>query len=219
MKKTISLLIALSCLWGCNGWNLKGELDVHQEMTLVDKKGNEVPLAPGIYTAYLNVHSKKGVKLKLQQGNWKENFTFSTPPGEKLPPLGEFSLTSADSGQAYDLKANITQEVTRSPIINRTRPCNPMDYRYEDPYYYYLDYPPGWNWNSSGSQEVSYQERTDILEGEVIFLSVDDAAQPMAVFNGERSSVEIHYLHRGPCISTYYNPYDPFYPYPYYPYY
>jgi hypothetical protein len=199
MKNTLfPILMTILCLVGCN--ELKGSLQVTQQMTLKDKKGKEIILQPSVIEAKLEFEDKdeKGKEIDLEfkdiNGKKKE-VEFVVPPGIYIPDReGSFELKSSQSGQAYDLLGEVHTDVDVAGPYNTTEYCTVSVREWVCRNVHFTDREGkrrhrrqcGYEYVSrSGRQDVTYRVTTTTVNGKADI--VDGARGTIATFTGSAS--------------------------------
>ena len=116
MKSGLKLIALFSflILSGCRELSFKGSLQVGEVLTVKNTRNKLVPLNPGAYSIDFKVSAKK-VEITIPTAqNQKQNITLSIPKGLEIPQNGPFELTSVQSGQPFDLKANVETRISES---------------------------------------------------------------------------------------------------------
>jgi hypothetical protein len=120
VKKLIPILAVGFLVVSCDA--IKGNLRVNEELTLKAKKTGlfssgtkdiKVPVA--VYEAKLNPTSKTNINLEIEVGGKDQKIPFKMAEGTTLPEVeGRVDILGGDSGQPYDLQANVRTDVSKS---------------------------------------------------------------------------------------------------------
>jgi hypothetical protein len=89
-------------------------LQVEEILTVKNTRNKLIPLSPGAYSLDIKVTAKKVEVTIPTAQNQKQNLSLSIPKGLEIPQNGPFELTSAQSGQPFDLKAMVETRITES---------------------------------------------------------------------------------------------------------
>lgn len=125
MKSSLQLfaLMSLLLLSGCRELSFKGSLQVSEVLTIKNSNNKLIPINPGSYSIDLKVGSKK-VEITIPTSqNQKQNLSLSLPKGLEVPVNGSFKLTSAQSGQPFDLNASIETQISESAPKRELESC------------------------------------------------------------------------------------------------
>jgi hypothetical protein len=128
MKKFIPLLAFSILLVACD--EMKGQLSVGEELTVKAKKTGlfqngtkEVKIPAASYEAKLNPTSKTSMNLELKVNGKDIKVPFKIKEGTKIPEFdGQIDVLASDSGQAYDLHADVKSDVS-SYDFDTTETC------------------------------------------------------------------------------------------------
>ena len=196
MKTTLNIVLVsvlLTLGFGCK--KIDGTLDVNEEIKL-KRWGKTHTYSPGQYESQAILSSQDKVTLEIG----RKNFSFNVPDDTKVPRRnGTLFINSKDSGQPFDLFAELATNVERSETRRTTRSCT-----YTEPYTY-CEYVPRQGercWTEYrtyfGHQRVEYYVKT--TDYSVTFeLLRPGSDQNSAVFEGqERESTRV-YTWRGRC--------------------
>jgi hypothetical protein len=198
MKKL--LLGAVSCLLilGCKK-DYDGQLDVNLSTTLKAKSGTIV-IQPGVYKSTLSIKKSSAlVQVDLGANSGKENFEFKFPSNMQLPSGGgEFDLSSAQTGQPYDMHGVLRQFVEQSELKRGREGCSYQRTEYECYYDQHGHRICGYvSRTYQGWRDVEYY---DVTTTDALRASLQSAGGPAtAVFSGTDSRVERRYVQVGPC--------------------
>lgn len=118
MKRFLPLIAASFLLIACD--EMKGNLSVKEELTLKAKKTGlfqsgtkEVKIPAASYEAKLNPTSKTSMNLELKVNGKEVKVPFKIKEGTTIPEFGgEIDILAEDSGQQYDLHADVKSNVT-----------------------------------------------------------------------------------------------------------
>jgi hypothetical protein len=129
MKKTMFPMFALAFLvMSCD--SMEGNLNVTEELTLKAKKTGlfqsgtrEIKVPAAAYEAKLNPTSETNINLELKVSGKDQKIPFKIPKGTRLPEFeGKLDILSQDSGQPYDLVANVSTDQS-SYNFDRNESC------------------------------------------------------------------------------------------------
>ena len=124
--KTILCICACLFLVSCKA--AKGDLDIHESITLLKKKSlfssklKKVKIPAGNYKATLKASSKKKIKLKIKDVKGKDlSIPFLIPENFELKE-GDVELSSQVTKQPYDLAISIAKN-SNSQVYDTTESC------------------------------------------------------------------------------------------------
>ncbi len=128
MKKFFPLLAFSFLLVACE--DMKGTLSVSEELTVKAKKTGlfqngtkEAKIPAASYEAKLNPTSKTSMNLELKVNGKDIKVPFKVKEGTKIPEFdGQLDILAADSGQPYDLHADVKSDVS-SYDFDTTETC------------------------------------------------------------------------------------------------
>ncbi|MFL5784566.1 MAG: hypothetical protein ACJ76H_08165 [Bacteriovoracaceae bacterium] len=128
MKKILPIVAATFLLVACD--EMKGQLSVNEELTVQAKKTGlfqsgtkEAKIPAASYEAKLNPTSKTSINLELKVNGKDIKVPFKFKEGTTIPQYdGQLDILSADSGQPYDLHADVKSE-TNSYDFDTTETC------------------------------------------------------------------------------------------------
>jgi hypothetical protein len=128
MKKILPIVAAAFLLVACD--EMKGQLSVKEELTVQAKKTGlfhsgtkEAKIPAAVYDAKLNPTSKTSMNLELKVNGKDIKVPFKIKEGTQLPEYdGQVDILAADSGQPYDLHADVKSE-TSSYDFDTTETC------------------------------------------------------------------------------------------------
>ena len=106
------VLAATFLVTGCR--TFEGRMNTKEQLVFNERKNNVVDV--GQADAKLKIDSETKVILEVSKEGRNNNpkITFKIPKHERLPSYdGEFSLTSEQVGQPYDVKGDLRTQVTR----------------------------------------------------------------------------------------------------------
>src|SRR5687768_6690322 len=112
MKKTLSTLVLCLSLFGCD--DLSGTIQTQSPLTLKVKKGKLITLDVGSHAAKFDYdESDRELEIKIKDASGKEQKAeLKIPSNVAIPERnGSFSLSAAQSGQAFDLSGNVQTQV------------------------------------------------------------------------------------------------------------
>jgi hypothetical protein len=117
MKRYLPLLAFAFLVVACD--EMKGQLSVNEELTVQAKKTGlfhsgtkEAKIPAGSYEAKLNPTSKTSMNLELKVNGKDIKVPFKIKEGTTLPQFeGQVDVLAADSGQPYDLHADVKSDV------------------------------------------------------------------------------------------------------------
>lgn len=120
MKKLFPILAVGLLVVSCDA--IKGNLRVNEELTLQAKKTGlfssgtrEIKVPVAVYEAKLNPTSKTNINLEIEVGGKDQKIPFKMPEGTTIPDFeGRVDILGGDSGQPYDLQANVRTDVSKS---------------------------------------------------------------------------------------------------------
>lgn len=120
MKKLFPILAVGFLVVSCDA--IKGNLRVNEELTLKAKKTGlfssgtkEIKVPVAVYEAKLNPTSKTNINLEIEVGGKDQKIPFNMPKGTTIPEVeGRVDILGGDSGQPYDLQANVRTDVSKS---------------------------------------------------------------------------------------------------------
>lgn len=197
MKKLLLLLIPAFFLTACE--ELDGLLNVHEQFSMLNKKGVELNLLPGTFDSELKI-TKKKLRVKIKDLNGKDQkFYFKVPSGVVLPKYqGEAVLPNNLSGQPVDLKMVANTDTVTSDLIHDTESCTYTrrrmvchGHRRHRDCYWVTD-------TIYGYQQVEYKVVTNTKVVDVLFLEPASQTQ-MAEFDATKISHYRDYTYKGPC--------------------
>lgn len=215
MKKVqlaLGSLLAAFVLVGCQ--EIQGRFEATAPLVLKQKK-ETITLPPGEYRAEVS-RNRKGSELEFQirRGKQKHEVKLRLPEATRLPKEGgSFVLRAADTGQAWDVRGEMSQETAIGDLIHGHEPCTvqvnrgwcdryggryPRRGDRYDPYDPYYD---GWgrcSYTYHGFREVDFREvRTTTF----VSLEFSDAQTDLTIgtFNGQRADVVRDYEFIGHC--------------------
>jgi hypothetical protein len=110
-QKLLGLVGLMLLLTGCLEVSFKGTLKIDQTLKVKNTKNRMINLNPGNYTADINVSSKAVEVVVPVSRRDKQIFKLAIPKGMDLPENGQFTLTSAQSGQPFHLVADVMTEI------------------------------------------------------------------------------------------------------------
>lgn len=196
ITRSLIVLLGLAALTGCD---MPGTLSVNQSVTLVDKKGRQVPIVAGQrYKAELGKDGDN-VKFNIKIDGKEREIRLPIPRGSKLPKHdGELTITAAQSGQPVDFYGLVETNVSESrdqrgyqscTVQIQVRVCRQYGCNYE--------------WRTvSGQQEVVYYDRTSVTSAHVS-LRAPGTRSAKAQFEGSNSSTEQIITWAGRCETPY----------------
>lgn len=139
LLKGMSVAAAALFLIGCNELKFGGSFDIHQVITFVQPsdrsvemvaegesvtRGGNVVINPGKFDTNVTLGqsgSKKQIKMEIKNGSKPTTVTISF---DKNVDIGDsFTLTSAQTGQNFDVTGKMTTTVTSSPEQSGTESC------------------------------------------------------------------------------------------------
>ncbi len=128
MKNILPLIAASFLLIACE--DMKGTLSVNEELTVKAKKtglfqsGTREAITPAAsYEAKLSPTSKTNLNLELKVNGKELKIPFKIAEGTKIPEFeGQIDVLSTESGQPYDLHADVKSEVS-SYDFDTTETC------------------------------------------------------------------------------------------------
>ena len=105
-SKILLAAFAIIGLAGCKQ-EFNGNLSVGNQITLVNKKGQQVPIRAGSYNTKLQISGKNKMDLILQTNVGDIQFPFKTSQNLKnITPGSQIFVSSRESGQPYNIKYN-----------------------------------------------------------------------------------------------------------------
>lgn len=194
--KGLSLLLGLLLFTSCV--TLDGKLETYQTVTLESTKG-KVTIDAGHHDAKLKWKSKEKIRLTLTEGKNKK-IDFSVPKDVRIPQRrGQMTLTAQQSGQPYDLFANLDTHTRRSPTRYDRESCtqtrritrcttNPQGERkcWEETVTYH------------GHREIRYHY-VYTLKGLIVELKAPSSEEILAKFDGTDESSHKVTEYESPC--------------------
>jgi hypothetical protein len=128
MKKLLPFIAFSFLMVACE--DMKGTLSVKEELTVRAKKTGlfqsgtkEAKIPASSYEAKLKPTSKTSMNLEIQVNGKDIKVPFKIKEGTKIPELnGQIDILAADSGQDYDLHADVTSDVSSSDF-DTTETC------------------------------------------------------------------------------------------------
>lgn len=128
MKKFFPLLAFSFLLVACE--DMKGTLSVNEELSVKAKKTGlfqsgtkEVKIPAASYEAKLSPSSKTSMNLELKVNGKDVKVPFKVKEGTTIPEFdGQLDILASDSGQAYDLHADVKSDVS-SYDFDTTETC------------------------------------------------------------------------------------------------
>ncbi len=128
MKTTRFLMAAAMAVSfvGCD--DIKGTLNVQQQLTLKDEKGKLVVLQPGAFEAAFDLdedENERELEIKVKDARGKKHEAdLPIPTSVAIPRVaGSFVLTGSQTGQAFDLQGEIQTDERNSGPIDTTESC------------------------------------------------------------------------------------------------
>lgn len=128
MKKLLPFIAFSFLMVACE--DMKGTLSVKEELTVKAKKTGlfqsgtkEAKIPVASYEAKLNPTSKTSMNLELKVNGKDIKVPFKVKEGTKIPEFdGELDILASDSGQQYDLHADVKSDVS-SYDFDTTESC------------------------------------------------------------------------------------------------
>ncbi len=129
MRKNIIPMLAMAfVVMSCD--SMEGTLQTAEELTLQAKKTGlfqsgtrEIKVPAASYTAKLSPTSETNINLEFKVNGKDQKIPFKIPKGTRLPEVsGKLDILSKDSGQPYDLVANVDTQ-SSSYDFDRTESC------------------------------------------------------------------------------------------------
>lgn len=207
MKRLLPL-VALSLLAvGCD--DLEGVISVRSSLKLKTKK-ETITLTQGGHSAKIDIdQGDKEIEIKVKNAEGKtREAKVKIPAGMIIPThSGRFAITSAQSGQDFDLKGEIDTDVDVGPSQYGTQTCTYFD-RERVRYEYWETLPDGrkvrrsgYRWETVtryGDREIRYHNRHTVVSGKAEF-EAPLSGELLATFSGSRSWSETINEYTGPC--------------------
>jgi hypothetical protein len=182
--------------------DITGTLTVRSSLQVVDKKGKEVALNPGVIPLNLDLDGSPGkqeLKLNFKDSAGKKRKAVLRVPGEKTLPKegGEVVLYAVETGQPFNLAVQAELAHVDGPTIEAVEPCNcvPVDEICTE----YGCYQVG---GGCYQQDVRYHERETTVTQRAAFRN-PKTGDDLANWDGERSYSTRIYEYVGACSGGY----------------
>jgi|GEM_PF-4600296 len=112
-----AILLSTSCI------KLTGKMDVVDHVVF-KKNGKTDVLLAGNYEATVTLKRDNKIVLRAQNQFEKKKMSLTLPKGSTLPTTeGEFTYTSTQLGQPFDLVGAVKTEVKKSDLVETTESC------------------------------------------------------------------------------------------------
>jgi hypothetical protein len=195
----IGLALSLSgCRSGSSG--VSGNIKLSQNIELVrmtSQTEKKYELKAGEYKSVATIQ-KKSLILKVTDQVKNPSFKFLVPSTVKLPHgSGEFTLTSAQSGQPVDLHAKVEQTITKGKVIKDWESCQRAGENNQVVCTPQGCFPSGGIGGGTGNRYSTYRNILTETDYEVDLLK--DSAN-IGTFTAHDEDVEKSYIHQGPCM-------------------
>jgi hypothetical protein len=169
----------------------EGKIEVNEPLKFDTKKGlKELP--EGEYGVTLKRVNSRKLQLEVHVEGRDNNpvADFKFPRGKSVPVnRGEFSLTSEESGQPYDIEGRIESEIEQTPERWTTEPC---EHRVVERYCYYdrygrpyCEYRERYVW---GSRDVRYYDLITYRQLEADLFNPDQGTRAASLLTNEETS-------------------------------
>lgn len=198
-------------LMGCDP--ISGSINVREEFKAVATDPNCIPgrdqcsveksvkIPTGVLNANVLFRSKREAVLNIKVKNTTQQLVFKIPKDKPIPETnGEFTLTSKESGQPFDLTAGLKTTVENSSQYSGYESCTVT---IREQVCYVNPLPNGSTCQFvdhvyQGRQYVEYYYKTTTTVMNAALVK-STSASTLADFNGSKSNSDKIYLRQDPC--------------------
>lgn len=214
LLKIFSVFCLLGILTGCDP--IKGTLTVSSPFKAIannfnkcdgdpdvncDPDDHKFTVLPGNYDVTFEVTSKKNVNLEMVIRGHKATIEMAIPKGKELPENGGIILSSKESGQPFNLIAEVKTTIHDSEKRAEVQSCT---IQWQETVCRQVGYPPRTEcWTQThtryGQREVHYFFRTAVKEIVANFSMPAKPDEKSAQFKGSRKDSETIYTYDSGC--------------------
>lgn len=189
------LILSMFIFTGCREVTFQGSLDVDSKLSIKNSDNQVVNLNAGKYPLKLTASKRKVVMLVKTSNSNETQFELLMPKDVQIPENGTVQLKASETGQNFDLVANVETVFRDSADIRDVESCKTQ--RWET-----ICTPDGcfnrpvdvW-----GQKRVVYKNRTYTRNLEAEFLT-KNSNQRLATSESTNKEVQRVYVSQGPCL-------------------